>query len=247
MSDPIIKPYGDTLNDGMVQLSFTLPIENSARAKKAAEIYAEKLNLEMISVACAEKIAENFTYFVIYARAIPTLDYSKVQATEVETKEMSFYEINELIKSKLNRPLTVVGATIGTDAHTVGIDAIMNMKGYNQDYGLERYPEINAYNMGAQIPPEELLQKALAVEADAILVSQTVTQKEAHTRNFTEFIELLEAENLRDRFILLAGGPRISNDYALEMGYEAGFGPGTVPSQVASYLIINLLEREGIQ
>jgi len=242
----LIKPYGDTMDDGVVQLSFTLPIENGARAKKAAELYLEKLNLENISIASAQKIAEGFTYFVAYAKAIPQLDYDCVEASEVKTQEWDFYKINDLIKNKLNRKLVVVGATVGTDAHTVGIDAIMNMKGYNQNYGLERYPEIEAYNLGAQIPAEQLLSRAMEANADAILISQTVTQKDAHIHNFTEFIELLEAENLRSRFLLVAGGPRVSNDLALELGYDAGFGPGTLPSQVASFIVAQMLIKKGV-
>jgi len=245
MNEEMIKPYGDALNDGIVQLSFTLPVEHGARAKKAAQVYVSKLNFENILVAHASKIADNFTYFVVYARAIPSLDYATVKASEVEIKKMDFYEINALIKNRVNRRVSVVGATIGSDAHTVGIDAIMNMKGYNQDYGLERYPEIDAYNLGAQVTCEELLQKALEVDADAILVSQTVTQKDAHIRNFTELIELLEAENVRNRFILVAGGPRVSHDLAVELGYDAGFGPETVPSEVASYLVNKIVERKG--
>ncbi len=242
----LIRPYGDTLNDGIVQISFTLPIENGARAKKAAEAYATKLNLTDIQISFANKIAEGFTYFVVYAKASPQLDYSTIEATEVEIPELDFYQINSLIKTKLNRPMVVVGATIGSDAHTVGIDAIMNMKGYNGNYGLERYPEVEAYNLGAQIPAQELLKKALETNADAILVSQTVTQKESHIRNFTEFIELLEAENLRKKFIVSAGGPRITNDLAIELGYDSGFGAGTTPSQVAAHLITTLLERQGV-
>ncbi len=241
----LIKPYGDTLNDGIVQLTFTLPVEMGAKARKAAEQYVRKLNFEQVSLAHAEKVAENFTYFVVFAKAIPSLDYSTVVASEVVTAEMDYYQINNLIKSKLNRKLSVVGATIGTDAHTVGIDAIMNMKGYNQDYGLERYPEIDALNMGAQVTCEELLKKGLELKADALLVSQTVTQKDAHIRNFTELIELLEAENLRRQFLILAGGPRITNDLAIELGYDAGFGPGTLPSKVASFIITRILEKRG--
>ena len=244
MSEPI-KPYGDTMNDGVVQLSFTLPVENSSRGKKAAELYAAKLNLEQVAVVHARQIATGFTFFVVYARAVPVLDYSTVAATEVAVAPLDFHEINDLIKSRLQRPLVVIGATIGSDAHTVGIDAIMNMKGYNQDYGLERYPEIEAHNLGAQVSCEELVAKALELKADALLVSQTVTQKDAHLRNFTELVELLEAEALRSRFILVAGGPRISNDLALELGYDAGFGPGTVPSQVAAFLITTMLQRKG--
>ncbi|MCG6879679.1 MAG: cobalamin-dependent protein [Deltaproteobacteria bacterium] len=245
MSKELIKPYGDTLDDGVVQLSFTLPVEHGARAVRAAEMYAEKLNFHSVSVAHAHKIGEGFTFFVVYARATPTLDYSRVKATEVEVHTMDFYEINEVIRTKLNRKLVAVGASIGTDAHTVGIDAIFNMKGYNKDYGLERYPEIEAYNMGSQVSCEELLEMALKVNADAVLISQTVTQKDAHKRNFIELIELLEAERLRDRFLLVAGGPRVSNDLAVELGYEAGFGPGTIPSQVASFMTMKILEKEG--
>jgi len=245
MSEELIKPYGDTLNDGVVQLSFTLPVAHSARAIKAAEMYTEKLNFHSVSVVHAHKIGEGFTFFVVYARATPTLDYSRVKATEAEVHPMDFYEINEVIRTKLNRKLVAVGAAIGTDAHTVGIDAIFNMKGYNMDYGLERYPEIEAYNMGSQVSCEELLETALKVNADAILISQTVTQKDAHKRNFTEFIELLEAERLRGRFLLVAGGPRVSNDLAVELGYEAGFGPGTIPSQVASFMTMKISEKEG--
>jgi beta-lysine 5,6-aminomutase beta subunit len=245
MTKQLIKPYGDTAGDGIVQLSFTLPVEYSARAKKAAEAYVSKLNFENIQVVHAHKIAEGFTYFVVYARAIPFLDYSQIEATEVPATELDFYEVNALIKENLGRKVVVVGATIGSDAHTVGIDAIMNMKGYKGNYGLERYPELIALNMGAQIPPEILLKKALETNADAILVSQTVTQKDAHLRNFTEFVEMLEAENLRKRFLLVAGGPRMNNDIAIELGYDAGFGPGTLPSHVASYIITTLLERKG--
>lgn len=242
----LIKPYGDTVNDGIIQIAFTLPVENGARAKKAAEIYLNQLNLEDVSICSSKKIGENFTYFVAFAKAAPFIDYNEVEATEVKVEIMDFYEINKLIKSDLNRKIVVIGASIGSDAHTVGIDAIMNMKGHNMDYGLERYPEIDAFNMGSQVSAERLLKKAMELNADAILVSQTVTQKDVHIRNFTEFTELLEAENMRSKFVLIAGGPRITNDLAIELGYDAGFGPGTTPSQVASFIVTSILERQGV-
>ena len=245
MSEQMIKPYGDTLNDGIIQLSFTLPIQYGEGAKKAAEMYVSKLNFEHISVVHAQNIGDCFTYFVVYARAIPTLDCATVEVTELRTRKMNFYEINELIRTELGRQVSVVGAAIGSDAHTVGIDAIMNMKGYNQDYGLERYPEISAYNMGAQVSCEDLLEKALQVDADAILISQTVTQRDTHLHNFSEFIEVLKARDLRNRFLLLAGGPRMTNALAKELGYDAGFGPGSLPSQVASFIVNELLKRRG--
>jgi beta-lysine 5,6-aminomutase beta subunit len=44
----------------------------------------------------------------------------------------------------------------------------------------------------------------------------------------------------RDEVILLFGGPRIDHKLAIELGFDAGFGPGTKPGDVASYLVDRL-------
>lgn len=243
MDENIIKPYGDTLNDSIIQLSFTLPVENGTKARKAAEIYVSKLNFEEIEIVHAQKIAENFTCFIVYAKAKADLDYSTIEVSETSFEHMDFYEINRLIEKEIGHPLSAVGATIGSDAHTVGIDAIMNMKGFKQDYGLERYPQIKAYNLGAQVTCQTLIDKAIELNADAILVSQTVTQKESHLKNFTELITLLGKKGLKGHFLLLAGGAKVNNELALKLGYDAGFGSGTVPSQVASFLVAKLMKK----
>jgi beta-lysine 5,6-aminomutase beta subunit len=40
------------------------------------------------------------------------------------------------------------------------------------------------------------------------------------------------------------GGPRITHRLAVELGFDAGFGRGSVPSEVASYLAQELLKRK---
>ena len=40
-----LKPYGDTMNDGKVQLSFTLPVPDSEVAVEAARQLAMKMGL----------------------------------------------------------------------------------------------------------------------------------------------------------------------------------------------------------
>ena len=35
-------------------------------------------------------------------------------------------------------------------------------------------------------------------------------------------------------------GPRVDHQLALELGFDAGFGPGTKPGDVASYLVDRL-------
>ena len=238
----VIKPYGDTLNDGAIQLSFTLPVPHSAKADEAARQYAQKLGFNEVEVVHSNPLSDQFSFFVIYGKANHQIDYDKVEVEVIE-KSMDYYRVNDYIKEHIKRPVVIVGACTGTDAHTVGIDAIMNMKGFDQHYGLERYPMIEAYNLGAQVNNEDLIQKAIKLNADAILVSQVVTQKDVHIHNMTNLIELMEAEGVRSEIIVAAGGPRIGNKLALELGYDAGFGRGTYPENVASFIVEKLVER----
>ncbi len=232
----MIKAYGDTLNDGQVQLSFTLPLKTSAVSNEAARLYVLKLGFISCDIVHSHPLADNFTFFVAYGRSDVSVDYTKIPEISPVEKVMNFDEINSFIKNKIGRKIIIVGACTGSDAHTVGIDAIMNMKGCNHHFGLERYPMIEAHNLGAQVPNEKLMEYAVKTDADAVLVSQVVTQKDVHIENLTELIELMEADNIRDNFIVCAGGPRISNKLALELGYEAGFGRGTYAEDVASFI-----------
>jgi beta-lysine 5,6-aminomutase beta subunit len=120
----------------------------------------------------------------------------------------------------------------------------MNMKGYAGHYGLERYEMIEAYNLGSQVTNEEMIAKALEIKADAILISQTVTQKDIHIKNLSEFIEMAQAEGIRDRMILVCGGPRISHELAREIGFDAGFGTNTYAEDVASFVAQEFEKRK---
>jgi len=162
---------------------------------------------------------------------------------EADVTRMTLPETDQFIREHFGRPIRVIGASTGTDAHTVGIDAIMNMKGYAGHYGLERYDMSETRNLGSQVENEDFIREAIRFNADVMLVSQTVTQKDVHIHNITELVELLEAESLRDRFLLLIGGPRVSYELAKELGCDAGFGPGKFADDVASFMVSELFKR----
>jgi beta-lysine 5,6-aminomutase beta subunit len=164
---------------------------------------------------------------------------------EVIVRKLGFDEINAAIAKQLGRKIVVVGACTGSDTHAVGIDAIMNMKGYAGDYGLERYPGFEAHNLGSQVENETLIKKSKDWKADAILVSQVVTQRDLHKDNARQFIDACKAQGIHGKTILLLGGPRIDHKLALELGFDAGFGPGTKPSDVANYVFSRVLQKEG--
>lgn len=238
-----IRPYGDTANDGMVQLSFTLPLPLDARAREAARRYAMLMGIPNPFIAHAERLDHNFSYFIIYGACSHTIKPEEMLVHELAHTELDFAEINALIETKLGRRITVIGAAIESDAHTVGIDAIFNAKGFAGKYGLERFPGFRAVNLGAQVSCEALLRCAAREQAEAILVSQVVTQKNIHVHNLTKLIELAEAEGARGQYLFIVGGPRISHAFAKELGYDAGFGPGTSAKAVASYIVQELIAR----
>jgi len=236
----IIKPYGDTFNDGKMQLSFSLPVTPDEKGKEAARLLLRKIGFDEIDICGVRDLSEGFTHFIAYASTQASVDVSKIVVKKVETAVMSMEETDEYIETHIGRALTVIGASIESDAHTVGIDAIMNMKGFNHRYGLERYKCFNAINLGAQVTCEDLLKRARKEKADAILVSQIVTQKNIHIKNLTRLIELAEAEGLRSKMLFICGGPRINHELAIELGYDAGFGTGSYANDVASFIAISI-------
>lgn len=238
-----IKPYGDTLDDGMVQLSFTLPVPYGDEANEAAKKLLKKMGFDEPAVVYSKDLGVGYTYFVMYGKSIHTIDYTKIEVPKVEVEVMDKYQVEDYIKENIKRNVVVLGACTGEDAHTVGIDAIMNMKGFAGHYGLERYEGIDAYNLGSQVTNWELVHKAIELKADAILVSQIVTQKDIHIQNLTNLVELLEAEGIREKVILVCGGPRISHELAKELGYDAGFGTGSFAEDVATFVVTEMNKR----
>ncbi|HOJ87737.1 MAG TPA: OAM dimerization domain-containing protein [Pseudothermotoga sp.] len=238
-----IRPYGDQSGDGAVQLSFTLPLQYGPLAREAAKRLCENMGFQDITIATMEDIGENFTFFVIYGKTTASVDASAIKVVAPKFKKMTREQLDEVVKREFNRRIVVVGATIGTDAHTVGLDSILNMKGFHGDYGLERYHAFKVYNMGAQVSPVEVVKKVREVDADVILVSQVVTQRNVHIKHLTELMDLLYAEGVREDLLVVVGGPRITHELALELGYDAGFGAGTTPSDVANFIVQELLRK----
>ena len=115
-----VKPYGDTMNDGKVQLSFTLPLEASLESSEAAKQLANKMGLKEVSVVETKDLGEGFSFFVLYGKLKHSVDATKIKVAKVETDTMSYYEVNDFIKDNIGRKVNVVGACTGSDAHTVG-------------------------------------------------------------------------------------------------------------------------------
>jgi len=238
-----VKPYADHRGDGLVQLSFTLPVPYSLAARRAALELLARMGFEAPEVVHYEELTEGYTYFVMYGRCVQAIDFTTLQGEGFDIEYMSEDEIERFVTEHLGRRIVVVGASTGSDTHSVGIDAMLNLKGYHGHHGLEGYRCFETYNLGSQVPNSVLLARAIEVGADAILVSQTVTQQNLHVQNLTELVEMVEAEGKRGQMILACGGPRVSNELAKELGYDAGFSKGTEPQHLATFLARELAAR----
>ena len=238
------KPYGDTMNDGKTQVSFTLPVPFGNEAIEAAKQLRKKMGFNDPQLGFYKELTKGFTFFNCYGSCVHTVDFTSIHVPKVESTTWDMEKTDEYVKENIGRKLVIVGASTGTDAHTVGIDAIMNMKGYAGHYGLERYEMMDAYNMGAQVENIDFVRYAVACNADVLLVSQTVTQKDVHIQNLTQLIEMVEAEGIREDVILICGGARISNRLAKELGYDAGFGSGKFADDVATFIVKEMETRK---
>jgi beta-lysine 5,6-aminomutase beta subunit len=238
-----VKPYADHLGDGIVQFSFTLPVPYGLAARKAAQELARKMGFEHPEVGHYQGLTEGYTYFVMFGECTQTVDYETLSGEGFEIEYMSEDEIEAFAQEHIGRPIVIVGAATGTDTHSVGIDAMLNLKGFHGHHGLEGYKAFETHNLGSQVPNSVLIARAIDLHADAILVSQTVTQQNLHVSNLTELVEIVEAEGQRKQMILTCGGPRVSNELAKELGYDAGFSKGTYPYHVASFIVRELATR----
>ena len=206
---------------------------HSKVAEGAAAQLANKMGMDPALVVHAKPMGPGFTFFVVYGRVNHLVDPSKVVVVERDYPLLTPKEANAAIKRSMRRRLTVVGACIGTDAHTVGIDAILNIKGFAGEKGLEYYRELKVVNLGAQVSVPHLVERARAEKADAVLVSQVVTQRDAHLLNTREMSAAFRESYPSDkRPLLIVGGPRFDEAMAerarrrprLQQGHDARRG-----------------------
>ena len=224
------------MNDGKVQLSFTLPVEWSEAADEAAR---QLVGQDGFCATCRWSMAagsrRGFSFFVVYASTPQGIDVATINgAVGARRTRCRWKRSTRYVNERLGRKIRIAGACIGTDAHTVGIDAILNMKGYKGDYGLERYHAFETYNLGSQVAVEDLVRFAQGEEASTRSSHRKSSRRRAATsRTSRRLANCSRREVLRDRIVLICGGPRVTNLLASELGYDAGFGRGTLPSEVA--------------
>ncbi|WP_241080919.1 D-ornithine 4,5-aminomutase subunit OraE [Natranaerofaba carboxydovora] len=228
-------PEVEWAGDGFVSMNIFFPIPYR-EAERAAVYMGEKLGLQDVEVIHSEAIhPEEGTYVEIKGRVDLELYRSNFTGLKEEESLLSDDEITEFVK---NNGIKVVAGTVGEDEHSVGMKEIIDIK----HGGLEAYGVESRY-LGTSVPIEKLIDACIEENAKAILISTIITHGDVHKKNMKKLHQLATEKGIRDRVILVAGGPRVTNSMAKEIGLNAGFGKKTKGKDVASFLVMELKKR----
>ena len=117
----LLRPYGDTTGDGMVQLSFTLPMPHDKTAEGAAQQLANKMGMDPALVVHAKPMGPDFTFFVVYGR----VDLERVAKPELPVLEPGL--LGEVLVEELGHRDRVRGL------HRVGGGEVVVLTGVDDD------------------------------------------------------------------------------------------------------------------
>ena len=101
----MLKPYGDTMNDGKVQVSFTLPVKNDDRGMEAARLLSRQMGLSEPNVAYARALDKEFTFYVVYGSCTHSVDYTKIRIHAIEDKAMEMDEVDDYIREHIGEKI----------------------------------------------------------------------------------------------------------------------------------------------
>jgi len=230
-SGTAIKPEVQWLGDGTVVVDLTLPTSLRYAEAAALEIGA-KMNLKNVEVIHREILhVSEATRIQIKGQFDFDIDMTSLKLAALpDTLEDS--EISAYIK---NHPLKIVAGTVGEDEHSVGLREIIDIK----HGGIEKYGIMAEY-LGTSVPPNKLVDAAIELNADAILMSTIISHDEIHYKNMKKVVDYAIEKGVRDRLIIIAGGTQVVPELAVRQGVDAGFSRGTHGKDVASFLVKRL-------
>lgn len=223
-----LKPEVEWAGDGWVSMSLFLPVSERV-AHFAALQTGEKMGLTEVEVMHKQVMqpAEG-TLVEIKGK----VDFAiNLQELDVPP-EAPLLSAEEIRQDVAGRPFRAVAATVGQDEHSVGLREIIDIK----HGGIEGFG-FNCHYLGTSVPPEKLVNAAIELDAQAILVSTIITHNDIHRTNMKKLHQICREKGVRQRLILVGGGTQVTDELARDCGLDAGFGRGTKGIQVANCLV----------
>ena len=193
---------------------------------------AKKLGLSDVEVIHKEVMqSAEGTYLEVKGKVTFEINPKDLEIPE-KPNVLSPDEVRNFIKE---HPMKIVAATVGEDEHSVGMREIIDIKhGGIEGFGVE------CHYLGTSVDVEKVINAAIEIDADAILISTIITLADIHRINMKKLHEICIEKGIRDKVILVGGGTQVTDEIARESGLDAGFGRGTKGIDVASFLVKKL-------
>ncbi|MEC9488760.1 MAG: D-ornithine 4,5-aminomutase subunit OraE, partial [Halanaerobium sp.] len=224
----LLRPEVEWYADGWVVTTLFLPTDERTAEFAALEI-AEEMGLENPEVIHKQRMhpAEG-TLLEVKGQVKFDVALNELEIPEQE-EALPASEIKNYVKEE---GLKVVAGTVGKDEHSVGMREIIDIK----HGGIEGFG-VDVTYLGTSVPIDKVVDAAIEVNADAILISTIITHNDVHRTNMKKLHDLCVEKGIRDRVTLVAGGTQVTNEMATDCGMDAGFGRGTKGIDVASFLV----------
>jgi len=238
----IMHPYGDTTNNNMIQLSFTLPVPHNKQTKNTTLQLTTKINLKPTIIIHTKTIKPSFTFFIIYNSIHHLINLSTIKIIKHKYPLLSTKKINNTIKSHLHHPLIIINTYINTDTHTININTILNIKNFTKKKNLKYYSKIQIINLNTQILIPNLIKQTQTKKTNTILISQIITQQDTHLHNTTKISTTFHKTYPTNRHpLLIIKNPHFNKHTTEKLNIDHIFNKNTTPNKITSYLIHTLL------
>lgn len=241
-----VSLYRDRQSETNVEASFVVNLPRSPEARLAALSFAEKMGLGKARILSMEAVDAERTRVTLAGLSETSLSLDDVRAVTAESTRYDFDAINRLLMNRFERPIVVLGACVGTESQSIALDTIFNMRGYLGDFGLERYGALRAINIREVADAQTVARAVVETRADAVLLSRGGVPPEELPGELKRLLQTVRgADGVAPHLITMCHGPRITQASAAELGFDAGFGPGTLPNQVAGFITTEIIKRLG--
>jgi beta-lysine 5,6-aminomutase beta subunit len=236
------RVYGAVSSDGQMEISVSLPILSHVKDPSAwACEWAKSLGfrspkvLEMYPIDYGE-----LYHFLIRVESDHEMTAVPEGSDESVSQSLSFQEINELIKSRVKKKLTLVGAYLDEMNSYPSFDVLFHLAGYQGEPGFERYPAIDARNWRARFPVDQIMRNLKRSRVDVLLLANPSFGKSDGP--LKEFLEAVKKEEKLSDLIVIGFAPELDSEKAKALGLHDGFSPTVKPSAIAEVVARSLPE-----
>lgn len=193
------------MEDILNKLAFSIQHGKAKQAKNLIEEAVEQgMPLEQI-------VDEGLLKAMLYITDTLSTESSFVPEIIMASRAMNVATV--VLEDLLGQPTTpvigiVVAATVKGDLHDIGLNLVCMML---------RNVGFRVYNMGCDVPADELIQKAEEVGADIICMSAMLTTTMPYLQRT---VKLLENKGLRQKYKVMVGGAPVTERFAKRVGAD---------------------------